>query len=423
LNRLAFSTATLGGDFVTAVSYLDQARVLAEEINDDFGLAEYHMNACLVASLQGNFEDAVRHDGATARIGEMAGNVTLRIVGLLRRATNLLSAGRYDEAQIQYEDARELAKELGNEEAIAVLECMSHAPLRLRDGDVSEAIDILRHNLPTVDRYASFYAAASHLWMGQCAVLVGDWETALAEFSAAERIGRNLSQVFGLCAGLAGRAMVLATCGLPDAAADPWEQAEKLVQTPEAEFYSTSSWAYLARASLQLGDLDTSGAAFQAALDASSVTSRWERARNHLGLVRIALARGDSALAAGHLEEARRTITTDALQVHEAELFLLDGALAAAEERVADAVTLLTQAERSAAESGLRPLRVEALDRLAVVRTMQGDSAAAESADDRAGSLIAEMASTIVDEKLRSSFREAMSVRTLGAARRPDGTT
>ncbi|MDX1657693.1 MAG: AAA family ATPase, partial [Nitriliruptorales bacterium] len=406
LNRLGFSTATLAADWDQAMAYLRSARIIAEEIHDEDGLAEYHMNACLVNALQGNFDTSVEHDTEVARIGETAGNETVRIVGLLRRTTNLVAGGRYDEAAAGFDDAWQAAREVQHEEALAVLECNGRAVLRLRDGDVAGAMELLRRHLPTLDRFASFYAASSHHWMAQTARLAGDVETALAAYAAAERLGRSVGQPHAVCAGMAGRAHVLARCGLTSDLGELRAEAEATVTTPAGEFYSSSTWTDLAGASLQLGELDRAERELSVALETSSMTTAWERPRILLDHARLALVRHEPADATGHLEAARGEIATKGLRVYEPELFVLDGMLATSEGRGADAITVLREAERAAAESGQQLVLVEALGRLADARDRAGDLGAARSLRERARSVVEEVAGRIVDEELRASLRE-----------------
>lgn len=62
LNRLTMTTFTLAGDPVGARGYLDAACALAEEVGDEHGLAEYHMNACMIAGMSGDLGTALQHD-------------------------------------------------------------------------------------------------------------------------------------------------------------------------------------------------------------------------------------------------------------------------------------------------------------------------------------------------------------------------
>ena len=69
-------------DLAGATDLLLNAKTLAEETGDEVGLAEYHMNACLVASLAGKIGEAVAHDEATVELGEKSGVNAIFLSGL-----------------------------------------------------------------------------------------------------------------------------------------------------------------------------------------------------------------------------------------------------------------------------------------------------------------------------------------------------
>ncbi len=98
LNRMAMNTAALAGDFAGAQRFLEQARDLAIEVGDEFGLAEYHMNACSIAGLGGNVGEAVVHDADLARQGEEMGERSIRLEGLTRLASNRVWLMDFDRA-------------------------------------------------------------------------------------------------------------------------------------------------------------------------------------------------------------------------------------------------------------------------------------------------------------------------------------
>ena len=408
LNRLGLSTAALGGDWDGAMGFLGQARELAEQSGDDLGLAEYHMNACYVTSMMGDIETAAAHDAEQARLGQVAGNGLIRLTGLLQQTTNLAAVLRWDDARRSFEEALALAEESDNTEAVAILHTDGAAMFALRDGDVAGAIEIMQARLPTLDRYDSLHVAGTHAQMAACAALVGDVEGALSEYAAAERQGRRRGQDFAVAAGMAGRAHVLARGGLTDDLAAMRPEVVALVHRVGGEFLGAGTWADLATATLLAGDLETAAADFRTALDAPAFNRLWERPRILLGLVRTAMLQGDVATARTHLDEARTFAAAHGLRLHEPEVLVLDGALAAMEERDEDAATLLTTAVTAATESGLRLLRVEALDRLADVEARTGDATEAAALRDRAAATVRHLADAIVDPDLRGAFVRTM---------------
>ncbi len=88
LNRLAINTALLAGDLDGAHRYLDDAYAIAKEAGDRMGLAEYHMNACVISGLGGDISSSLEHDVQIAEQGAALGADEIRVEGLGRIAGN-----------------------------------------------------------------------------------------------------------------------------------------------------------------------------------------------------------------------------------------------------------------------------------------------------------------------------------------------
>jgi hypothetical protein len=107
------------------------------------------------------------------------------------------------------------------------------------------------------------------------------------------------------------------------------------------------------------------------------------------------------------------------MRIHEPELLVLDGALAAARGELSDATVLLTEADKSASEMGRKPVRIEALSRSAAVRAKAGDHTGANADRDRARSILHELVSAIADAELRAAFEAIQTSRVEALARAP----
>jgi len=394
LNRLGFTTATITNDWERAMDYLQEARALAEEVDDEIGLAEYHMNACFVMAGMGNVEAAILHDEETARIGDVIGNEDIRLTGLLRRTMNLINVLRFDEAMQSFEETMESARETGDELLKALLHAEVEGSIALRDGRIASATEIINEQVPTIDRHLTNYGGVQHLRLGQAALWLGDFELALAEYATAERYGGSVHQAALVAGGVAGRAMGLAVV---DPSAD-------IALGPTAEFVSTGILADLGWAFIHLGRLERASERLTQAYGSSAMTRAWELPRALLGLAHVALAQGQQDEAVRWLDEARAYIAEHELLVHEPELFLLDGWAAELGGRDEDAAMVLTESIRTATESGRRPVRMDALRRLAGVRRGQGDGDEAKALDERASLIAREIAAGIADEDLRRAW-------------------
>ncbi len=143
LNRLGFTTGVYEGDFAQADRYLSEARRIAEEAGDEVGLANYHINACVLASLQGSVETAVQHDEETVRLGDRQGDPGIRLIGLWRRALNLVALTRWDEARDALDDAYAAARDMGATDRLATLRAFGEGQFRARDGDLTGAREVI----------------------------------------------------------------------------------------------------------------------------------------------------------------------------------------------------------------------------------------------------------------------------------------
>ena len=406
LNRLGFTTAAISGDLEKAMDYLQEARALAEECGDDMGLAEYHMNACFVAAAMGNVDEAILHDEQTVRLGSKINDRDIHLTGLLRRTQNLVVVLRFEEAEASYRDGIAAAEEVGDELQAALLHTEAEAMFALRDGRIADAVEIIRAHVPAIDRALSNFGGIQHERLGAMAMLLGDFELALAEYAATDRFGQTVGQrgLTGLA--LAGRAHALAVLDPEAEISELHASALEIALSPYGEYIATGILADLADANLQRGDLDAAAQDLERAWVSSSVMRKWEEPRILLRQARVSLLRAEREEAAQQLERARAHVAKHGMLLHEPEMLLLDGWVAELDGRDEDAATVLTEAVRAATESGRRPLRIEALRRLASVRRRQGDLMEATALDERADTVVRDIASGIADEALRHSWEQ-----------------
>ncbi|MGD2043059.1 MAG: adenylate/guanylate cyclase domain-containing protein, partial [Acidimicrobiia bacterium] len=188
LNRLAYATASLGADLDRAGEYLADARRIAEETNDELGLAEYHMNACFVASMGGHMDEAAAHDEETVRLGERQGIDSIRLNGLIRRAVNYIALLDLERGLPAVETALNEAREAGLEEATAIVELAGKVMVKRSQGDLRGALDDAERIHKTLDRYESFYLGMNRQLAGDCLYQLGHIEDALSTFVDVRRV-------------------------------------------------------------------------------------------------------------------------------------------------------------------------------------------------------------------------------------------
>jgi class 3 adenylate cyclase/tetratricopeptide (TPR) repeat protein len=405
LNRLAFATATLSGNFQEATAYLAQARELAEESGDDVGLAEYHMNSCFVASMDGDIRGALSHDQGTVEAGERAGAEGIRLEGMMRRASSYAALLELYQAEEASESALAAAKDAGAYEAQAVVESFGLGLVRYWRGDLREALELIERAQDSLSRFGSFYESINRMRAGEVFFDLGEPETALSRFAAARRVGEQNGQPFVIAAGSAGMAFVYASAGIHEPLARLREDALAAQGNPMGEFLANTVWTDLGWANLASGEFSVAADDFARGLSTSSVTQFTHKTRLLLGraLALIALERRDEAQAP--LGEARDFIVSRGLVVAEPMLYWAEGEFHVANERLEEANDSLIAAHETALNLGRRCLLLPILGTRARLARATGDMAASTQHRTAALELIDTIVEPIVDETLATGLR------------------
>jgi len=403
LNHLGYATASLGADLVGANLYLDQARSLAEEIGDELGLAQYHMNACFVASLGGRVAEAAAHDEATVELGEKAGVDSIRLAGLVRRAVNYCFLLDLEKGASAVETALEAAEGEGLEEARAIVNCFGSSVLAQARGDLQEAVEVANREHATLERYSSFYLPMSLAKTGGLLFELGDLEGALAQFVSGRRTADKFGQPFVGGAAASGMAVVYAAAGVSESIPELRDEAERTLAGAMGEFFASTTWANLGFTDLLSGNIEEADTAFSKGLAASSISQFVERPRL-LGGKALALLMSDDLEAAGSLlDQAWEFVSEKGFIPFNPLLHLAQGELAMRRHRPDEAEESLILAQQAAMESGQRLMTMRILEaraRLAV----GSDSGTAVHHLDMARSAVDAMAMSMADEMLRERF-------------------
>jgi class 3 adenylate cyclase/tetratricopeptide (TPR) repeat protein len=398
LNNLAYTTAAFGGDPASAQGYLAQARRLAEEVGDERGLADYHMNACLVASLMGDAPTSVIHDEATIDLGDQLGDDRIRVAGIARRAMNQVIALDLDGAESSIELALAATEDPAFEVLRAEVSMLGLGLSSLARGDFQEGRELIEAQLSTLERYASFNTAMAHRFHGFLRYQVGDLEGALASMAAARRIAQHAGQPFVDGTAAAGLAAVYATLGRGDEIPALREQMMAMSSGPLPDLYASTAWADLGTAELMGGDSPAAEESFSRGLATSSVTQFLERTRLLAGLALSLIDQGDLERADTLLREGREFATAHAFTASDALLDHVEGELHAASGRRAEAEAAFGRSMRFAERRGQR------LQLAAAARSAAGVADDPAPHLDLARRVVGELAGEIVDEDLRASF-------------------
>lgn len=403
LNRLGYATAVIGGDLEGANRLLLDAKALAEDAGDEVGLAEYHMNACFVASLAGQVDTAVAHDEATVELGEKSGVRAIYLSGLVRRAMNYVALVDLEQAVPALEAAMDQAGD-GPEESIALLDAFGKGLIRYFRGDLRGALEAAEKAQPTLERFSSFYMAMNQRNAGGFLYEMGDLEGAMARFVEAVRLGTKLGQHFVAGSGSSGLSLAYATVGMTDVAEEHRARAVASVGNPMGEFVGSTTWADLGFASLWTGDYEGAVSDFGRGLAVSSTTQHMEKPRLLTGQVLAKLRVGDLEAAEASLHQAWAYVRERSYLPPQSMIGYAEGLFEAESENLPGAERALETAQRVAMELGQSLVIAQIQIARARVADMRRDTEAATTHSDSALAAVEAIAESIADDDLRESF-------------------
>lgn len=404
LNRLALNTAMLGGDLEAAHHYLDDAYLLATEVGDEFGLAQYHMNACTIAGLGGDLAASVSHDEETARWGDKLGAEQIRVEGLTRLAENTVWLMDFDRAIPAVDEAIEAAREAGHEHNLAVLLSMAAARLRYREGDIEGALQLMLDNEPTLARYSSFFLSIARSVAANLLYETGRIEEALEHLHQARSVAADAGFAFFEAVAASGLARLYANLDMGDAMEEAVESALDGVGSPLGEYVSSTVWADLGHAALAVDRLDDSEGHFERCLRSSSASKYWEKPRALIGLALVQSRRGDIARGHSVLDEAQTFLQEKEIRSFAPYLEHVRGELLLVEGKAREAISRLENARSLASDQGCRILHIEVAGAEARAAAFAEDSQTARGHLDRARDEVRALAAAIVDPELSRAF-------------------
>ena len=417
LNRLGFTAAALGGDYDTATEYLEGARRLAEEHDDELGLAEYHINSCMIATGRGDLEAAAVHDAGVAASGKAAGSHHYVMQGLVQRAISLANAGLYEEGEVALAEAARAAEESGDELFEVGVTAVGAPPYLLREGRVDEAYQAATHGFEVTDRRGSSWAGEVSMMAAYLGRLLGRYEESLSLDQDSVRISRQLGQPYVAAASAAHAARVYAEAGGDAVERARWEEeALGYLEETLGDMFSSTIWSQLGWAAWYLGEFDTAAGHFEKSLSASSATRYLERPWSLVGSAETSLALGRLDEAHAHVEQARSFVDDKQLATARPALALVQGRLALAERDPVGALGELDPAEEAAQRMGLLPDLWRLQAEISRARSLVGDHDGSAAAAGRAVETIERIAADIVDVDLHDRFMRVARAGLAGAS-------
>ena len=407
LNRLALNTAMLAGDIPGAHRYLEDAYTLAKEAGDEFGLAEYHMNACVISGLGGDLEASVRHDEATAKQGAALGVDEIRLEGLVRLAENSVGLMDFDKAEQALKEAIAATEESDDQIRLALVNVMGTSRMSLRDGDTKSAMQNLLDNMETLTRYPNFYTPLTMIFTGTLSYDLGDIEAGVSLLSETHRDVVGQKSNFYVAVTSATLVRMYGSLHMTGNVPELRSLALEAVQAPLGNYMASTVWADLGYASLAMGDIDLARDDFANGLGAVSATQYWEKPRLLIGSALVSIETGDVPQAQRLLDQIEAFLLEKELRLFDADLDHARGKALLAEERYEEALERLSAAHDAATAMGLRPLAVQIAVTAATAAMALDRGDVAQEYEEGARTLVAEIARSVIDDELRTAVETA----------------
>lgn len=407
LNQLAMNTAIISGDLEEARRYLDEAYAVATEVGDDFGLAEYHMNACAIAGLAGDLRSSAHHDLETIRTGQNLGSTEVRNIGLYRLAESTAWLLERNRAGPAVDEALEAAREAEDEWAVARLRGLVLSQLKLSDGDTEEALRLALDSEGTLVRYGDHEAPIVQWLTGVLQYERGDVEAGISRIADVQRAAIESDVPTFVAMASATLARVYASVGVTARVAELRSTALESVEAPMGGYLASSVWADLGYANLALRRSAEADSDFRMGRGVSSTTQYWERPRLLVGRALALVGEGNHDEAHTCIDQAETFVMEKGVHFYDAHLAHARGEALLDAGKAEEAAAKLSRAVTAANDMGLRVLGVRIAETAARAFRAAGDPETAAEHSARAKADVEAMAGSIVNAELRQSLESA----------------
>ena len=410
LNKLAFVTALMQGQFPDAEKHLAESQGLAQECGDLAGQAELHMIYCYMRVPFGDFDDAVDHLSESAKIGREIDAEEPRLFGLTHTANTLTYMTRFEEARQATQEARRLAEEVGNRRWLAEILAVSTTLYHLRNGELDAAYQSANQGAQLATQIGwDEQECEGALMMGQVCWLRGEYQDAIGHLQHARQAGVASGMPFleaePLC--LLGLVHMEISAELMDQTQEFHSRALALMETPMGVVMGAAGWGEVGFCLLAAGDVDGAAELFEKGFDRSTAMKYLARPLLLVGSALVAMARNSPYEAARLVAEARQFAYEREMRHFYPLISFADGQVSAGWGDLESALRNLSHGEEQAMQMGMRPLAL--LNRAATAGVLESlgrsDEAAAKRTDARV--MIDEIAGLFQDETLRALYLES----------------
>lgn len=413
LNKVAYVTAMMMGQFPDAAGALEEAEQLAREHDDPAGLYEHHLTRCMMCTAQAEFDQVESTMSEAAEIGQRTQVRAYEVTGLAHVASSQVFMTHFEDAWRTGQEALRAARETGDRFHEADVLADTLPPIHLRNGDVEAARREAEEGVDIARRIGAPMPQVYGLWgLGDLARQQGESETALRHLQGSLEAGRPLEGFMPFMTVQPLGALVLTfleiSPELAGRATQYQEYATKLLENPVASSLGGATpWADLGLSFLILGQVQKAKELFAKGLEQRSMMMHLERPRLLIGAALAAVAEHRLEDAELTLAQARQYIEERGMKNHFPALALAEAQALASREGSEGALRKFGEAEAAALEMGMRPIVWQARAGAAKELELLGRTGEAEAKRAEAQAMVEEIAGLFADEQLRAAFLES----------------
>ena len=393
------------GDTAAAESRLLAAKELAESIDSQAGLAEFHVGYCNLNITRGRLDEAEKHLGEAAEVCFTL-DAHHRNFGLVHYAESLIYQTKFEEAIPALERARSQATEDEDWEHVAEA-IFAQGFMDFWTGDVAESVASADEAVALANRVGAAGSAWYPSWLaGHTRISLGRLDEArvLLEQNLEEgAASQNPMLSIGSLAGLALLECWQSGPGSPGVD-ETLAQVNELAQIPLALAFTGVVRTTFGVCSILAGD-------HEAAERELSIADATPNPFSKLVEPELYICRSSIALDEGRIDDADalaleglELVESRRLHVYRGRMLMMRGAAVGASGDAAAMAALLAEAEADALARGMR-LDAILIQRGAVkMLTAAGMEEESAAARERLGESIADVAASLTDSEMRRDF-------------------
>jgi class 3 adenylate cyclase/tetratricopeptide (TPR) repeat protein len=356
LNKKAFVTTAFMGDVKTGESLLDQAKVLAEEIDCRQGMTEGCMIRCAVYTAQADFDSAYKYLDQGVALGDEMQAEEPMLYGRTHIANTMILMTEFERAWPKIQEAVEIATRLGNRKYLAELKTFSVPTYLFNVGKGEEGVKEMMEGIAIAEEIGAMVplcvgTTMLGTMMAQCGQL--DHAMALSRRGAEAANMTGIPYLVSFSTAFLGTSYQHVSAQLHPKMIEAHEQALKFIEMPLGEVYAAMVYCELGHGALALNKPDRALELFELGMTTKSAPIRLCRPRLRVGAALAHLALGQAEKAAELAKEAHQFAEEGSITMWNGWLAWADAHVAKGLGKRDEAIALFNNAQDVLGQGGL----------------------------------------------------------------------